>query len=110
MFQSASDNEKSQSKMVTDDDEEENVSDHENVKTMSIGDEKGGSESDDQSVWSFLLFWSYVLLVHAWLVCQNLWLKKGSRYGSMIVCFWYSDGVTDVATSFCLSVSLWSFS
>jgi len=49
-------------------------------KMVSVGDEKDGSESDDQSVWSLLLFWSYVMLLlfwHAWLVCHNLWLKGG---------------------------------
>jgi len=45
--ESASDNEKSQSKKV---------SDHEDCNNVSVGDEKDGSESDDQSVWSFLLF------------------------------------------------------
>jgi len=45
--ESVYDNEKSQSKKV---------SDHENVNYVFVGDEKDGSESDDQSVWSLLLF------------------------------------------------------
>ena len=47
---STSDNEKSQSKMVTDHDEEEKVSNHEDINYVSVGDEKDGSEGDDQSV------------------------------------------------------------
>jgi len=53
---SALDNEKSQCMMATDDDAEENVSDHEDVNYLSIGDDKDGSENDDQRVRSFLLF------------------------------------------------------
>jgi len=44
--ESASNNEKSQSKKV---------SDHEDGNIVSVGDEKDGSKSDDQSVWSFLI-------------------------------------------------------
>ena len=47
MVESASDNEKSQRKKV---------SDHEDCNNVYVGDEKDGSENDDQSVWSFLLF------------------------------------------------------
>jgi hypothetical protein len=46
VVESASDNERSQSK---------NVSDHGDINTVTVGDEKDGSESDDQSVWSFLI-------------------------------------------------------
>jgi hypothetical protein len=44
--ESTFDNERSQSK---------NVSDHEDGNTVTVGDEKDGSESGDQSVWSFLI-------------------------------------------------------
>jgi len=43
---SASGNEKFESKKVFD---------HEDGNTVSVGDKKDGSESDDQSVWSFLI-------------------------------------------------------
>ena len=46
MAKSAYNNEKSQSKKV---------SDHEDGNTVSVGDGKDGSKSDDQSVWSFLI-------------------------------------------------------
>jgi hypothetical protein len=44
--ESASDNERFQSK---------NISDHGDSNTVTVGDEKDGSESGDQSVWSFLI-------------------------------------------------------
>jgi hypothetical protein len=44
--ESTSDNERSQSK---------NISDHEDGNTVTVGDKKDGSESGDQSVWSFLI-------------------------------------------------------
>ena len=46
MAESASDNEKSQSRKV---------SDHEDGNITFVGDKKDGLESDDQSVWSFLI-------------------------------------------------------
>jgi len=46
VVESTSNNEKSQSKKV---------SDHEDGNIVSVGDEKDGSKSDDQSVWSFLI-------------------------------------------------------
>ena len=42
-------------RQVTDNDEEEDVSDHEDVNSVSVGNKKDGSEVDDQNVWSFLL-------------------------------------------------------
>jgi hypothetical protein len=50
--ESASDNEKSQSKKV---------SDHEDGNTVFVGDKKDGSESDDQSMWSFLIGLAYFM-------------------------------------------------
>jgi len=44
--ESASDNDKLQSKKV---------SDHKDGNIVSVGNEKDGSEGDDQSVWSFLI-------------------------------------------------------
>jgi len=77
VVESASNNEKSQMKKV---------SDHEDGNTVSVGDKKDGSESDDQSLWSFLI------------VCQSLWIKRGSR----CVCFLFQDVVPDVETSVCM--------
>lgn len=54
--ESASDNEKFQSMMATDDDDEEKVSYHEDVNYVFVGDDKDGSKSDEQSVRIFLLF------------------------------------------------------
>jgi len=71
MAESASNNEKSQSKKVFD---------HEHYNNVSVGDEKDGSESDDQSMWSFILFlWIFVYLC-AVILCTAAVLSISASY------------------------------